>query len=173
MTLTNSWSMLNKLHHFHHAPDHIQEHVMPISKETKPSGFSCPSSKCESGATLIGIVGENGKVGHLASPLIVDDNFVEKTSPENNQGVPAERRFRFSSPCAENKCGQWTGNACGVIGRVMTHLEEAKIPLNAKLPPCTIRSSCRWYNQRQEKACMACSFVVTDNRETNQECTIS
>ena len=127
----------------------------------------------ENGVTLIGIVGEDGKVGHLASPLVVDDAFVEKTSPENNQGVPAERRFRFSGTCAESKCGQWTGSACGVIGRVMEHLEEAKVMLEDRIPPCTIRASCRWYNQREEKACMACSFVITDNRVADQESTIS
>ncbi len=126
--------------------------------------FSCPSSTCEPGVRLIGIVGEDGKVGNLATSLVADEDFVEKTAADQNDGVPAERRFRFSGACAEEKCNQWTGSACGVVGRVMDHLVSQAVETNGAMPPCTIRADCRWYHQRGSEACGACVFVVTDNR---------
>ena len=36
-----------------------------------------------------------------------------------------ERRFRFSSPCAQGGCGQWTGSACGVIAGAMDEARAA------------------------------------------------
>ena len=142
--------------------------MKPMTGHQQTSGdtnsFSCPSSKCETGAKLIGIVGEDGRVGHLATALTVDADFARKAAAQHNDGVPAERRFRFSGRCEEARCKQWTGSACGVIDRVMNHLEHLGIETDDRLPPCTIRADCRWYSQRGNEACRACVFVVTDNR---------
>ena len=33
------------------------------------------------------------------------------------------------------------------------------------LQPCTIRATCRWYDQAGPEACTACALVITDTRE--------
>ncbi len=72
----------------------------------------CPSAPATPGALLIGVVEETRRVANLATPIPVDDGFVEAARAH---GSP-ERRFRFSIPCVEGRCGHWTGSACGLIG---------------------------------------------------------
>ncbi len=121
----------------------------------------CPSAPAAAGASLIGVVDAKGRVVHLITPLVVDENFVEVA---RRNGTP-ERRFRFSAPCQEGRCSHWAGQQCGLIGKL--HGAAAEIGLSndeAPLPPCTIRSQCRWWQQRGRQACGVCSVVVTDQR---------
>ena len=121
---------------------------------------TCPSARCEPGATLLGIVEADGRVAPLRTRLVIDEAFVAKAA----QGRSPESRFRFASRCVEGGCQQWTGCGCGVIDRAMAALEgdlEAAVQPES-LPPCLIRTTCRWYRQRQAAACKVCTYVVTD-----------
>ncbi len=121
------------------------------------SDLTCPSAECAPGATLLGTLGADGRIKHLRTPLTVDADFVA-TATRNG---PAETHMRFAAPCQEGRCQQWTGSACGVIERVLQHLEtEAPQLRSDTLPPCTIRATCRWYAERGEAACLACDLVV-------------
>ena len=116
----------------------------------------CPSAPAEPGALVIGVVQEDGRVAHLATPLRADAGFLAReTAPET--------RFRFSGSCVEGRCAQWTGSACGIIERVLARLDDATDA--APLPRCGIRRDCRWHAQRGAAACRACALVVTDQRE--------
>lgn len=119
---------------------------------------SCPSARCVPGNQLLGVKGSDGHVRHMRTTMTIDGDFVETAQAH---GVP-EARMRFTSPCATSGCAQWTGTRCGVIDRVMDHLEQARVPLAHTLPPCPIRSTCRWFDQTGEVACRACSMVITD-----------
>lgn len=123
---------------------------------------SCPSAPAAAGARLLGILGPDGRVHNLKSVMTVDAAFLASAA----EAGPVEARMRFSSRCQEGGCAQWTGTRCGVIDRAMSHIEAA-VPVSepAALPPCTIRSDCRWYAQIGAKACGACSYIVTDQRE--------
>ncbi len=122
------------------------------------SALTCPSSRCEPGASLIAIVGDDGRLAHVTPALTVDEAFVEAAA---QHGSP-EARMRFASPCLEAGCAQWTGSSCGIIEQVMA----AGIgPAGGRLPRCAIRPSCRWYAQEGAAACRACPLVVTDATE--------
>lgn len=120
---------------------------------------TCPSARCESGATLLGIKGPDGRIRHLRTALPIDDGFIAAAQEVG----PPERRMRFAAPCATSGCSQWTGDRCGVIDRVLDHLATMDAPLRDTLPPCPIRGTCRWFDQTGEVACRACDLVVTDN----------
>ncbi len=106
---------------------------------------------------MLGVAGKDGRIKHLRTPMPVDDDFVRQASANG----PPEAHMRFAAPCEEGKCGHWTGAACGLIDKVLAHLEaEAPGMKAATLPPCTIRGSCRWYSQTGEEACLACDLVV-------------
>ncbi len=120
---------------------------------------SCPSARCEPGAKLLGVKGADGRIHNLRTAMAVDDEFITTASKVG----PPEQRMRFSSHCATNGCSQWTGNRCGVIDRVLTHIEGFHLPKSDGLPACPIRATCRWFDQTGAKACHACSYVVTDN----------
>jgi len=125
--------------------------------------YTCPSAPCDAGATLLGLIDENGRVGYLTPAMTIDQEFVEKVE----RGRSPRKRFRFAGPCVEEKCEQWTGSRCGVIETVFEAVEtldpEPARP-DGVLPRCAIRSSCRWHAQEGPAACAACPFVITDCR---------
>lgn len=125
-------------------------------------GARCPSAPAAPGATVIGMVGEEGRIVHFATRLTADTHFLENARAVDE--LP-ERRFRFSSACAENKCSQWNGSACGLIDRIAGQLAEADVATDPETPPCVIRAECRWFLQNSYDACRVCSYVVTDTQE--------
>lgn len=111
----------------------------------------CPSSKCVSGAKLIGIVQADGSVAFLGSPQPVDQQFVAIAS----RGRAPEMRFRFANPCVRGACANWAGVGCGLAAK-MTAAAELASPL----PGCGIRSDCRWYAEQGGRACAICPEIV-------------
>lgn len=116
----------------------------------------CPSSRCEEGHLLIGIVGPTGLISLLPDALPVDAEFNRIA----HEGRAPEKRFRFASPCEGAACQQWTGSRCGVIDEVMGLMVAEPPP--GREPPCAIRARCRWYGQAGPAACQGCAYVVTD-----------
>ena len=123
----------------------------------------CPSARCEEGAVLLGIVGGDGIVGYVRPLITLDKEFVRRA----HEGRQPEKRFRFSQPCIEHRCRQWTGSRCGVIDRALQAKEEADIPdaWGDSLPKCTIRPQCRWFAQVGRKACAVCPLVISEPEE--------
>lgn len=122
----------------------------------------CPSSRCQEGAILLGIVLPDGSVAFAKDRVVVDGGFVQNATLPGSR--PAESRFRFSSPCARGACHQWTGSRCGVIDSVVADAEQAGYALDGPLPECSIREHCRWFEQTGAAACSVCDLVVTDTR---------
>ena len=120
----------------------------------------CPSARCEPGATLLGIVGADGRVGYLTPPLAIDATFAARA--REGDAAP-ETRFRFAQPCVAGGCHHWTGQACGLIGRVRQVLAEAETPVAAAPPRCGIRHACRWFAQDGLAACAVCPLVITED----------
>ncbi len=120
----------------------------------------CPSNRCKPGSELLGIRQDDGSVAILPQSLYIDEHFIEQVSKDE---MAPEQRFRFTNKCVEGGCSQWTGKSCGVIDRVVQHLEE--VPTLAQLPVCGIRSRCRWFGQHQFNACKVCRFIITEISE--------
>jgi hypothetical protein len=119
---------------------------------------ACPSGPCQEGALLIGVMTEQGTLAYVQPPTRVNAEFVSRARA---LGRP-ERRFRFSVPCIEAGCPQWTGKGCAVVDHVLEEEGPAEAPSSAELPRCAIRSSCRWFAQRGAEACAVCPLVVAD-----------
>ena len=119
------------------------------------SAVLCPSWRCEEGATLLGIVLDDGSVAFAKDRIVVDAAFVKQAY----QAESPEKRFRFSSPCRQGGCYQWKNDRCGIADRIV---DGSAAEQQIELPPCLIRAECRWYLQRGAAACAACPEVVTD-----------
>lgn len=124
-----------------------------VSKET----VLCPSSKCEDGALLLGIVNEHGQVNMLRERTTIDKEFVQIAEA----GRDPQTRFRFGNKCHKSGCSQWTGDRCGVIDKLIDATKDME--LANLLPECSIRPQCRWYNQSGAEACKLCPFVITNS----------
>jgi hypothetical protein len=121
----------------------------------------CPSAPAAPGSLLIGVVEATGLVANITTPLTVDASFIAGAKLHG----PPEQRFRFASPCQQQRCGHWTGHECGLIGQLYDVAAEQGEELAAHdLPRCGIRASCRWWHQRGRDACAVCPLVVTDTR---------
>ena len=83
----------------------------------------CPSSRCEPGAVLLGVIVGPGTLAYASDRLVVDEEFVQIA----RAGRSPEKRFRFSARCVQSACRQWTGTRCGVI--------DAVLPPPANSPP--------------------------------------
>lgn len=116
---------------------------------------------------MLGVMTPVGKVAYVQPPTAVSAEFVERARA---LGHP-ERRFRFTAPCVEAHCPQWTGTGCAVVDIV---IQEAPVgfptaacpPEVNQLPACGIRHNCRWYAQRGALACAVCPTVVADTGGT-------
>jgi hypothetical protein len=128
----------------------------------------CPSARCKDGAILVGIVLANHTVAHIDHRIKIDANQAQTLQ----MGViNPEKRFRFSSPCAQCGCQQWqadgSGGKCRVIEEVLAAPPPADFPRT--LPNCAIRAQCRWFLQRGEEACGVCRYVITDSAVMTDE----
>jgi hypothetical protein len=135
----------------------VTEHPQP-EPPARDEQLACPSAPAQPGASLLAIVGSDGRLAHLSPPIPVDEAFVAAAS---RHGAP-EARMRFTAPCLQEGCAHWTGSSCGVIERVLAGGAGSGEDQSAKLPRCAIRSGCRWYRQEGGAACRACPLVLTD-----------
>lgn len=130
----------------------------PPQGEERDEPLACPSAPAQPGSSLLAIVGSDGRLAHLSPTIPVDEAFVAAAS---RHGAP-EARMRFTAPCLEAGCAQWTGSSCGVIEQVLATGAHEDQP--TRLPRCEIRSGCRWYRQEGGAACRVCPLVLTDGR---------
>lgn len=106
-------------------------------------------------AQVLGVVSgppEAPRLAYLNAHLPVSEELLKSTEP-----VPAIKVMRFAARCEELKCTHFDGANCALAQRIVTMLPE----VTEMLPPCVIRSSCRWYRQEGRAACMRCPQIVT------------
>src|SRR6266545_2966883 len=118
---------------------------------------TCPSGRCNEGSLLLGIVGQDGLVGYITPGMTVDAQFVSRA----RQGRTPESRLRFAEPCAEDDCAQWTGDRCGLIDELLDSPKASTAAAQnmGLLPRCSIRRSCRWFDQHGSNACGICPLI--------------
>jgi hypothetical protein len=132
--------------------------------------MKCPSAPCQRGSEILGAIDGNGELRRFQQEFVVDDEFVSAAY------TPASRsptkRFRFVSTCVKQDCAQWKGDHCGVAARIVAQYSEQQVmPPDEKsfeLTKCRIRSDCRWFGERGKMACLACKYVITDQRKESE-----
>ena len=118
--------------------------------------IDCPSA--QPGAKTARIYGvltgpaEDRRVGYLTQSLPVTPGLLALSGP----ALPTEL-FRIAAPCANGACRHFNG-ACTLAKRIVASLPAV---VDA-LPPCQIRSTCRWFLQEGKAACFRCPLIATD-----------
>ena len=106
---------------------------------------------------LFGVVGggpdDDGLVAYLREPQPPTAEVLAAAGP-----LPPTTVFRFASPCATSACVHFDGADCRLAARVVDLLP----PVVEVLPPCPVRSRCRWWRQEGRAACMRCPAIATD-----------
>lgn len=119
----------------------------------------CPSSRCEEGNILLGLVNERGRIDFITERIEIDASFVAAAS----EGRRPEQRFRFASPCLKRGCEKWDGERCGVA-KILHERGPELLPQDPAqaLPRCSVRASCRWHREYSDSICSTCSWVITE-----------
>jgi hypothetical protein len=126
----------------------------------------CPSSRCEEGNILLGVVNAEGRIDFIPERIEIDATFVAVAK----SGRPPEQRFRFSSPCLKRGCEKWDGDRCGVAKILNEQGPHLLAPEPAPtLPRCSIRPNCRWHGEHGDVICSTCSWVVTERGNQLEE----
>ncbi len=126
----------------------------------------CPGTPSQIVGEAPGRAERDAREPHFAATLVADERFLAAAQA---QGSPA-RRFRFAAACVEGDCAHWSGDACGLLGRIARLLAEAGAPVRpSPAYDCTIRDNCRWREQRGDEACGICGFVVTEPLESQSQ----
>ena len=72
--------------------------------------------------------------------------------------------FRLAARCEESRCTHFDGARCQLAVRIVNALP----PVTEKLPPCSIRTNCRWYRQEGAPACYRCPQILTLNSHVTE-----
>lgn len=124
----------------------------------------CPSAQPDmADAVILGVRGgtvEAPYVSYLDNPVPVSGELLALAGPAE----PAEV-FRFAARCEEGSCRHFNGADCRLANRIVQILPAVV----DSLPPCKIRSDCRWFQQEGRPACLRCPQVITEVREPSDE----
>jgi len=118
----------------------------------------CPSARAESKDSVVfgaiaGTVTEP-RVTYLTQTQSATEDLMAKAYP-----VTPTEIFRIAAPCASKNCQHFDGQDCQLATRIVDNLTV----VSERLPNCSIRRDCRWWQQEGKEACMRCPQVVTDN----------
>src|SRR5918998_121483 len=97
---------------------------------------------------------EAPRMVHLTRALPVTDELLALSGP-----VAPTEVFRFAAPCAGHSCRHFDGEDCRLVKRVVQILPSVA----SDTPPCTLRPTCRWWQQEGKAACARCPQIVTEN----------
>ena len=135
-----------------------------IQASRKIRTLMCPSAEPDMhGSIIFGIVAgtaEQPEVVHLPEVKQIPPELLTLDSP-----IRPTEIFRVAATCIQNACKHFDGSQCRLVNRIVDGLP----PSAESLPPCPIRTNCRWWNQQGKSACLRCSQVVRDNFQVSEE----
>jgi len=112
---------------------------------------------------VLGVVQQEGATPtlvYLNQILPATDEVLALSAPLKPTEV-----FRLAATCAEGKCPHFDGADCRLATRVVNILPEAV----DTLPPCIIRSECRWFSQEGGAACKRCPKITTVSYDLSEQ----
>lgn len=129
----------------------------------QPTDYSCPSAQPDMpDARVFGVVlGDvaEPRVAYLEKGVAVTPEMLERTG-----GVSPTRVLRFAGACANSACGQFKDGGCRLGKDILKELA----PAVDRVPPCTIRATCRWFAENGPDICLRCARVVTSVHESDE-----
>lgn len=137
-----------------------------MTEDTKKSIPLCPSAQPDMKNSIVfGVIG--GTVQEPRASYLIKPQPLYKV-PKLPQPVKPVEVFRFAATCAEHQCMHFDGSKCKLAQKI------AKLdPVVEFLPPCPIRTDCRWWQQEGREACLRCPAVVTENYQPSEEMRIA
>ena len=125
--------------------------------------LDCPSAQPEmAGARILGVVAGEAdapRLDYLSEFVAATPELLATSAPLDHGEV-----FRLAGRCEEKRCKHFDGAQCQLARRIV----DALAPVVEKLPPCSIRPTCRWHRQEGAAACLRCPQIVTSNPRASE-----
>lgn len=128
----------------------------------RSADYTCPSAQPDTpNARVFGVV-----LGDVAEPRVA---YLEKgvaVTPEmleSTGSVSPTRILRFAGTCANSACGQFKNGGCRLGKDILKGLQ----PVVDRIPPCTIRATCRWFAENGPEVCLRCARIMTSVHESD------
>ena len=119
----------------------------------------CPSaSETMENPTVVGFVDASaGKatIGYLKIPVTANSELLALAGPYPTQV------FRLAAACMKERCVHQAEGKCSLVTRVV----EVLAKVTQKIPPCSIRAKCVWWDERGADACLRCPQIITTNHQ--------
>jgi hypothetical protein len=135
-----------------------------LSRAYRDEPLLCPSAQPSmSESRLLGVVKSadgQTEIAYLREPLPITQELLSMAAPLKPTEV-----FRIAAHCEELHCRHFDGGSC----RLATRIVQILPAVSESLPPCTIRSSCRWHRQEGKAACVRCPQIVTQTYDACDE----
>jgi hypothetical protein len=118
--------------------------------------FLCPSAQPDmQDASAFGVVLRDSGQPRVA--YLKPDATIPLDDPVRWRGVHPLQVVRIAARCEELKCQHFNGATCSLGRRVATQLP----PVVDDLPPCRVRTRCRWFAEQGAAVCRRCPQVTT------------
>lgn len=122
----------------------------------------CPSAQPDMQNSMVfGVIG--GTVEEPQASYLIMPQPLYKM-PKVPEPLEPTEVFRIAATCAEHQCMHFDGSKCKLAQKI-ARLD----PVVEFLPPCPIRTDCRWWQQEGKEACLRCPAVVTENYQPSEE----
>ena len=108
-------------------------------------------------ARILGVVSHADgapRLAYLNERIAATPDILATSAPLEHGEV-----FRLAGRCEEKRCKHFDGAQCQLASRIV----EGLLPVTDRLPPCSIRPTCRWHQQEGADACYRCPQIVTLN----------
>jgi hypothetical protein len=131
------------------------------SPEVRPT--LCPSASRDSATVVLGVAMTTGEIAYASPRVTASPDLLAALSA----GLASlESRYRLAGPCAEARCGFWSGTGCSLGEELARSFAISHRSPDAAdvMPKCSIRAECRWFAEQGRAACHACPHVITDTR---------
>lgn len=124
----------------------------------------CPSAQPDMASSVaFGVIQgtvEEPRLVHLTRVLPVTNELLALSGP-----VAPTEVFRFAAPCAGHSCQHFDGKDCRLVKRIVQILPSS----TSELPSCSLRPTCRWWQQEGKAACMRCPQIVTETYAPSED----
>ncbi len=118
--------------------------------------MDCPSAQPDmDNARPLGVL--TGHPGEVRIAFFKRDALAGFDWREKFAGPESTHVLRFAAKCEHGKCGHYKDGRCSLGERVRDRL-PAVVDV---LPPCLIRSTCRWHAEQGDDVCLRCPQVAT------------
>lgn len=126
------------------------QNKLPLAEEGVAAELTCPSYPRHLASKVLAVK-RRFRLAFSFNPETIKAQ--ETTGWFGNRAIDSSN-VRVSGRCISTGCVHWTGATCR-LGTAVASVQIVRKPVEH----CSIRASCRWFNENSYSACRACQYL--------------